>query len=115
MIKRKTYSRHKLDFVSEELIEALRHRKFYEFNDLFLAVHSKLRARNAAGGGEEMLRLRVYEKLQSFVSQGLVEKTGKKYRGVPAALKARAEKVAASKAEAAANVRFKTHSILSVE
>ena len=26
--------------------------------------------RNAAGGGEDMLRLRLYEKLQSLVSQG---------------------------------------------
>ena len=37
-------------------------------------VHTSLRARNAASGGEEMLRLRVYEKLQSMVSRGMVSK-----------------------------------------
>ena len=33
-----------------------------EFKPLFNVVHTSLRARNAASGGEEMLRLRVYEK-----------------------------------------------------
>ena len=47
-----------------------------------------LRERNAAGGGEEMLRLRAYEKLQGLVSQGAVNRTiaggTKKYKGVAA-------------------------------
>ena len=42
-----------------------------------------LRARNAASGGEEMLRLRAYEKLQNLVSRGMVKKVEKKYKGVP--------------------------------
>ncbi|MEA3209753.1 MAG: hypothetical protein QOE70_2810 [Chthoniobacter sp.] len=58
----------------------------FEFKALFLIVHANLRARNAAGGGEEMLRLRAYEKLQNLVQAGIVKKTGKEYRGVSSAL-----------------------------
>ena len=47
----------------------------FEFKTLFTSVYANLRARKAAGGGEEMLRLRVYEKLQNFVSKGMVNKT----------------------------------------
>jgi len=46
-----------------------------------------LRERNAATGGEELLRLRVYEKLQGLVYQGAVKRSvigiAKKYKGVP--------------------------------
>ena len=56
----------------------------FEFKPLFTMV--KLRAGKAANGGEEMLRLRMYEKLQNLVGQGVVEKTrtksGKEYRGL---------------------------------
>ena len=58
----------------------------YEFKALFIIVHANLRSRNAASGGEEMLRLRAYEKLQNLVQAGIVKKTGKEYRGVSAAL-----------------------------
>lgn len=58
----------------------------YEFKPLFEQVHANLRARNAANGGEEMLRLRAYDKLQNLVAQGMVKKTitkaVKKYRGL---------------------------------
>ena len=58
----------------------------FEFKPLFDIVIAKLRERNAASGGEEMLRLRVYEKLQGLVSQGAVNRTvngiTKKYKGV---------------------------------
>ena len=37
--------------------------------------------------GEEMLRLRAYEKLQNLVQQGIVTKTAKEYQGVAPALK----------------------------
>ena len=63
----------------------------FEFKPLFDLIHTTLRARNSAHGGEEMLRLRVYEKLQALVSQGVVKKTitkvGKIYEGVPAPLR----------------------------
>ena len=58
------------------------HKNSYEFKELFDLVHANLRARNAASGGEEMLRLRAYEKLQTLVSRGMVKKTGKKYKGL---------------------------------
>ena len=47
----------------------------FEFKALFTIVYTNLRARKLANGGEEMLRLRVYEKLQNFVSRGMVTKT----------------------------------------
>jgi len=58
----------------------------FEFKQLFDIVHENLRARNAASGGEEMLRLRAYEKLQNLVARGAVKKNGKKYKGLPSAL-----------------------------
>jgi hypothetical protein len=61
-------------------------RASFEFKQLFDIVHENLRARNAASGGEEMLRLRAYEKLQNLVARGAVKKNGKKYKGLPAAL-----------------------------
>ena len=58
----------------------------FEFKALFDVIFLNLRERNAASGGEEMLRLRVYEKLQSLVSQGAVTRKVngivKKYKGV---------------------------------
>ncbi len=62
----------------------------FEFKPLFDLIFLNLRARNAASGGEEMLRLRSYEKLQSLVDRGAVKKTVsgtvKKYKGVPGPL-----------------------------
>ena len=58
----------------------------FEFKALFLIVHENLKLRNAASGGEEMLRLRAYEKLQNLVQAGIVKKTGKEYKGVASAL-----------------------------
>src|SRR6266567_4113546 len=53
---------------------------------MFGIIFLNLRERNLASGCEEMLRLRVYEKLQGLVSQGAVNRTvtgiTKKYRGV---------------------------------
>ena len=58
----------------------------FEFKPLFETMLLNLRERNAASGGEEMLRLRAYEKLQGLVSQGAVNRTVtgtiKKYKGV---------------------------------
>lgn len=62
----------------------------FEFKPLFEIVFTNLRAQNSVSGGEEMLRLRTYEKLHSLVSQGAVKKTitnaSKRYKGVPAPL-----------------------------
>ena len=60
----------------------------FEFKPLFDIILLNLRERNAASGGEEMLRLRAYEKLQGLVSQGAVNRTvmgiTKRYKGVAA-------------------------------
>jgi hypothetical protein len=70
----------------EELAAVLVKSAPIEFKALFTIVHTNLKSRNAANGGEEMLRLRSYEKLQNLVQSGMVEKTGKEYRGVLKAL-----------------------------
>jgi hypothetical protein len=81
--KRSAFTRRLPDLVTEELAAALTLRTTYEFKDLFDVIYEKLRARNAANGGEEMLRLRAYEKLQALVQRGMVKKDGKKYKGIP--------------------------------
>ena len=80
------FSRRGPDRVAEELATVLSKKASFEFKALFTIVHANLKARNAASGGEEMLRLRAYEKLQNLVQAGIVKKTGKEYRGVTAAL-----------------------------
>jgi hypothetical protein len=82
------FTRRGPDNLTEELAVALSTKVSYEFKALFEIIHENLRARNAASGGEEMLRLRAYEKLQNLVGQGIVKKTGKKYQGVNSAIKA---------------------------
>ncbi len=105
------FSRKGPDRVAEELAAVLSKKTSYEFKALFLIVHANLRERKAAGGGEDMLRLRAYEKLQVFVRAGYVKKTGKEYQGVAPALatflKAAAEMAAsvASVQRSAASVR----------
>lgn len=81
--KKNAFSRRLPDLVTEELVAVLSQKRDFEFKALFEFVHANLRARNAASGGEEMLRLRAYEKLQNLVSRGLVKKTLKEYRGMP--------------------------------
>lgn len=83
------------DFLMDELTDALRENIWFEFNPLFIQIYAKLRERKAAGGGQEMLRLRMYEKLQNLVQRGIVEKNGKSYRGIASALAAWAEHTAA--------------------
>ena len=80
--KKTAFSRRLPDLVTEELVSVLSRKSSFEFKQLFEIVHENLRARNAASGGEEMLRLRAYEKLQNLVARGLVKKTGKKYKGL---------------------------------
>ncbi len=77
------FSRRGPDRVAEELASVLSGKTPLEFKALFDVVHANLRAKNAASGGEEMLRLRLYEKLQNFVQAGFAKKVGKEYRGVP--------------------------------
>jgi hypothetical protein len=85
-----SFSRRAPDNISEELVAVLSSKASFEFKALFDIIFQNLRERNAASGGEEMLRLRAYEKLQSLVSQGAVTRTVtgivKKYKGVAARL-----------------------------
>ena len=74
----------------ENVVFVLSQKRSYEFKQLFEVVHDNLRRRNAANGGEEMLRLRAYEKLQNLVFRGAVKKSGKIYTGDSAALAAMA-------------------------
>src|SRR6476660_7270746 len=80
------FSRRAPDIITEELVAVLSSKASYEFKPLFDILLLNLRERNAASGGEEMLRLRSYEKLQSLVSQGAVDRkvigATKKYKGV---------------------------------
>jgi len=89
MQRKSAFSRRLPDLVTEELVGVLSaKRSAFEFKQLFDVVHERLRARNAASGGEEMLRLRAYEKLQNLVSRGMVKKDGKKYKGLASLSKA---------------------------
>lgn len=86
----KAFSRRAPDIITEELVAAFSGKASYQFKPLFDLVFANLRARNAVSGGEEMLRLRSYEKLQSLVDRGAVKKTVKgvvkNYKGVSAPL-----------------------------
>ena len=86
------FSRRAPDIITEELVAVLSSKAAFEFKPLFEILLANLRERNAASGGEEMLRLRSYEKLQGLVSQGAVDRkvvgTVKKYKGVPARMTA---------------------------
>src|SRR6059058_3659282 len=110
-----TFARRGPDNITEELIAVLSSKASFEFKPLFEIMLLNLRERNAASGGEEMLRLRAYEKLQGLVNQGAVHRevsgSTKKYKGVAArmialraemkALRAACNKRARAKAAAA--------------
>jgi hypothetical protein len=81
--KKTAFSRRLPDLVTEELAAVLSSKSSFEFKELFDIVHENLKNRNAASGGEEMLRLRAYEKLQNLVARGMVKKELKKYKGIP--------------------------------
>ena len=102
--KKNAFSRRVPDLVTEELVAVLSQKSSFEFKQLFDIVYENLRARNAASGGEEMLRLRAYEKLQNLVARGMVRKNGKKYKGLLSALAAAANSAAAAAANNTAGV-----------
>ena len=86
MAKHSGFTRRAPDIMTEELCAILSQKTSFEFKPLYELIYANLHARNAASGGDEMLRLRAYEKLQNLVHDGMVTKTAKKYRGRPAAL-----------------------------
>ena len=97
--KRTRFSRRLPDHVTDELCNVLAEEKVFGFNDLFERVFENLKLRNAVSGGEEMLRLRAYEKLQNLVTRGLVEKLGKEYKGTDRVHEASSEWIAQQQQE----------------
>ena len=79
---RSAYPRRFVDHVTDELVLVLRAGGDFEFKELFLKVFAGLKRKNAVSGGEEMLRLRCYEKLQDLAKRNLVKKTGRTYCGL---------------------------------
>src|SRR2546430_9067068 len=81
-----SFSRRMPDTVTEELVAVLSSRASFEFKPLFDIILLNLRERNAASGGGEMLRLRVFEKPPGPVGQGAGNPTAnratKKYKNV---------------------------------
>lgn len=98
-----SFSRRAPDNITEELVAVLSSKASFEFKPLFEIILLNLRERNAASGGEEMLRLRAYEKLQGLVNQGAVNRTiagiTKKYKGVPARLRTLSAEMKALRAD----------------
>ena len=93
--KRTRFSRRLPDHVTDEIVNVLGgNDKLFGFNELFEDVYERLKIRNAVSGGEEMLRLRAYEKLQNLVTRGLVEKDGKEYRGLTRIEEAHSDNIA---------------------
>jgi hypothetical protein len=106
-----SFSRRAPDNITEELVAALSSKASFEFKALFDLIFHNLRERNLASGGEEMLRLRTYEKLQALVNQGAVTRkvTGivKKYKGVSARLVTLSAEMEVLRAEWNAKLRAK--------
>ena len=87
-----SFTRRAPDNITEELVAVISSKASFEFKALFDLIFLNLRERNAASGGEEMLRLRTYEKLQGLVGQGAVIRTvngaTKKYKGIASKMSA---------------------------
>jgi len=73
--------------MTEQLAVVLSTKGEFEFKELFEMMQAKLKERKFTSQGDEIMRLRAYEKLQALVNRGLVEKniggSGKTYRGLP--------------------------------
>ena len=106
-----SFKRRAPDNLTEELVTILSSKASFEFKPLFDLVLVNLRQRNAASGGEEMLRLRAYEKLQGLVGQGAVDRTvsgtTKKYKGVRARLQILSAEMKILRREWSAKLRAK--------
>lgn len=70
----------KPDLAIDALVETMSTDTWRSFNEVFEAFWPVYRAKNSTQLGEEMGRLRCYEKLQNMVTAGKVEKVEKEYR-----------------------------------
>ena len=77
--RRSRSSRKTPDLVTDELILILHEAGMLEFNDIFQRTVVVMKAKHMSLGGEEILRLRIYEKLQNLVSAGGLMKKGREY------------------------------------
>ena len=77
--RRSRSSRKTPDLVTDELILILHEAGMLEFNDIFQRIVVVMKAKHMSLGGEEILRLRIYEKLQNLVSAGGLMKKGREY------------------------------------
>ena len=72
--------------MTEQLAAVLSAKGEFEFKALFEMVKAKWNERKFTSQGDEIMRLRMYEKLQALVNRGMVEKRlterGKVYRGL---------------------------------
>ena len=95
--RRTRFSRRVPDHVTDEIVNVLSKHKgeFFSFNGMFEKVYENLKEKNAVSGGEEMLRLRAYEKLQNLVTRGLVQKEARTYSGTDRIHEASSEYLAA--------------------
>ena len=75
--RRSRSSRKTPDLVTDELILILHEAGMLEFNDIFQRTVVVMKAKHMSLGGEEILRLRIYEKLQNLVSAGGLMKKGR--------------------------------------
>ena len=100
--RKTSFTRRVPDHVTDELVNVLSPGETLEFNQLFKLVYANLKVKNAVSGGEEMLRLRSYEKLQGLVNRGLCVKAGKTYRGLEGLRAAHQATIAARTAAIAA-------------
>ena len=82
--RRSRSSRKTPDLVTDELILILHEAGMLEFNDIFQRTVVVMKAKHMSLGGEEILRLRIYEKLQNLVSAGGLMKKAVNTRPCPA-------------------------------
>ena len=81
--RRSSSSRQTPDLVTDELIIILHEAGMLEFNDIFQRTVIVMKQKHMSLGGEEILRLRIYEKLQGLVSAGGLVKKGREYTAQP--------------------------------
>lgn len=87
-------SRKAPDLVTNELIVILHQAGMLEFNDIFQRTVIVMKEKHMSLGGEEILRLRIYEKLQSLVSSGGLIKKGREYTAQPKLVSLKSEEPA---------------------
>lgn len=76
-------SRKTSDWMTDELIAILQEAGVLEFDEIFQRAISVMKKKRMSMSGAEILRLRVYEKLQRLASAGGISKKGSVYTALP--------------------------------